>query len=214
MLGLQQLARMLDQGRSNQVLEACTEAASPLPISIRLQFEASGSIGCSAASFALKRMTELSFRTTPPIEHAAESLLGHQQEDGSFSPENCPAVTIAAISALCAVLDLAEQTAQNPPPALAGLLARTEAAIDHALEYISSARALSHDGLVSDTHTTAYLVLTIARTRRLRTSLDAGQFIAALRAAGAHHDRHGAPMLLHAERLLSTAPLMSASTAA
>lgn len=214
MLGLQQLTRMLELDRSNLVLEACAKAGGPLPISIRLQFESSGSLRSSAVAFALKRMTDLSYRITPPIEHASELLLEHQLEDGSFSNDDCPAVTIAAVSALSAVLDLTDRAGGTLTPALARLAERVSTALGHAIDSLRSTRAMTHDGLLGDTQTTAYLLLAIARSTRLQEKIDPAELSGTLRDAGALHDRHAAALLAHAERLLGTGHCFAASTAA
>lgn len=207
MLGITQIIRLFDQDRHAQVIDGCLRATGQPPLSLRLQFESPDASEAGAAALALKRVTELSYRTTEPIERLAEAVVSHQQDDGSFTRSSNAAVTLAALAGLSAFLTLAERsmTHRASGPVLVRLVERARDAFDRGVAHVRLLAAVSEDGLVADETTTAYALLISARDARLRGAIDPGWLARALRDCGGRHHRHAGPMMRHAERLLDIA---------
>lgn len=100
MLSPFRVARLVAAGEYDRLLNELLMNARPLSLAARLRLSEAGTLPPAALGLTLKRLTELSWRPEPPVEHVGTQLAALQQPDGSFGGVAATACALAGINAL------------------------------------------------------------------------------------------------------------------
>ena len=79
------VAKLVDSGDFDRLLNEVQMNTRQLPLPLRLRLSGEASLEVSAVGLALSRLTELSYRPEPPVEALIARLVGLQNDEGWFA---------------------------------------------------------------------------------------------------------------------------------